>query len=426
MNHQHHVVIIGGGFGGLWAAKSLKKAHVKITLIDKRNFHLFQPLLYQVATGSLSPGDIASPLRGILSKQKNVLVVMGEVTGIDLHKREVILSDRSITYDTLIVAAGTVNHFYGHDQWEQYATGLKSIENAINIRHKIFSAFEKAEFENDAEMRKKLLTFIIVGGGPTGVELAGAMGEIANITLRHDFKKIDPSEAKIILLEGGERILPTFPETLSNAAVKSLADLGVEVKTAIFVKQIDKNGVVVEDRDGKYRIDAFNTIWGAGVKPSPIAKILVNNDNNLLDRQGRVKVEKDLSLPGEKNVFVIGDLACFNYQLHEPLPGNAPVAMSQGRYVAQLIKARINGKDYKPYHYHNKGNLAVIGRAAAVADFGWLKVSGYPAWLLWLFVHLMYLVEFDNRLIVFIEWTWSYFTRNRGVRLITCDLEKDG
>lgn len=421
----HHVVIIGGGFGGLWAAKSLKKAPVRITLIDKRNFHLFQPLLYQVATGGLSPADIASPLRGVLGGNKNLRVILGEVVEINPDKKQVILKDRRIKYDSLLLAAGSENHFFGHDEWAKYAPGLKGIEDALTIRGRIFAAFEKAENIGNREKVKRLLTFVIVGGGPTGVELAGALGEIANINLRGDFRSIDTSDSRIILLEGGLRVLPTYPETLSRATVKSLNKLGVEVITDAMVSGIDSGGVTANKDGRELRVESETVMWAAGIKPSSLGKIIAGNNTEILDKAGRIKVEPDLSIKGYPEVFVIGDLANFTHQTGEPLPGVAPVALSQGRYVAKTIVARLKNKKVKPYHYFNKGNLAVIGRAAAVADFGWLRVSGYPAWLLWLFVHLMYLVEFDNRIIVFIQWAWSYFTRNRGARLITYRLDED-
>jgi len=421
----HHVVIIGGGFGGLWAAKSLKKAPLRVTLIDRRNFHLFQPLLYQVATGGLSPGDIASPLRGVLGRQKNTDVILGEVTDIIPDKNTVILKDRSIEYDSLIVAAGSENSFFGHDEWDEYSCGLKGIEDALAIRGRIYAAFEKAENETDPDKRNRLLTFIIVGGGPTGVELAGALGEIANITLKGDFRTIDPSHARIVLIEGGDFILPSYPEKLTIAAVKSLNKLGVEVITGAMVSRMDDTGVTFKKDDNQIQLESETVMWAAGVKPSPMGKILAGENRELLDKAGRIKVEPDLSVKGYPNVFIIGDLANFSHQTGEPLPGVAPVALSQGRYIAKAIVQRLKGKTPKPYHYFNKGNLAVIGRAAAVADFGWLRVSGYPAWLLWLFVHLMYLVEFDNRLLVFIQWAWNYFTRNRGARLITYRLDRD-
>jgi NADH dehydrogenase len=419
----HHVVIIGGGFGGLWAAKSLKHAPVRVTVIDKRNFHLFQPLLYQVATGGLSPADIASPLRGVLGRNKNLKVVLGEVIKIDPDNQQITLRDGLIKYDSLIVAAGSENSYFGHDEWEKYAPGLKGIEDALIIRGRIYAAFEKAEKETDPEKVKRLLTFIIVGGGPTGVELAGALGEIANITLKGDFRTIDTSDARIILVEGGPRILPTYPEKLSQAAVKSLNRLGVEVMTGATVSKIDQNGITANMGDDRISIDSTNVMWAAGIKPSRIGKILAGGHNEILDKTGRIMVEPDLTMKGYPDIFVIGDIANFTHQTGEPLPGVAPVALSQGQYAGKTISARLKGRKTKPYHYFNKGNLAVIGRAAAVADFGWLRVSGYPAWLLWLFVHLMYLVEFDNRIIVFIQWAWNYFTRNRGARLITYRLD---
>jgi len=422
---EHHVVIIGGGFGGLWAALALKRANVRVTVIDKRNFHLFQPLLYQVATGGLSPADIASPLRSVLARQKNTDVLLGEMTGVDYQTKEVILKDGRVSYDTLILAPGSVNFFFGHDRWEQHAPGLKGLEDALVMRRKIFGAFEAAEREENPQKRKELLTFVVVGGGATGVELAGAIGEIARITLRGDFRKVKKSDIRIVLLEGGPRLLPSFPEKLAASAAGALARLGVESHTGAFVTTIDETGVTVKENDREYRIPSRTVMWGAGVKPSPLGKALVGEDSSLLDRTGRIKVSPDLTLPGHDDVFVIGDLANYSHQTGEPLPGVAPVAMSQGRYVGKTVARRLKGKPIKEYKYFNKGSLAVIGRAAAVADFGWARFSGYPAWLLWLFVHLMYLVEYDNRLMVFIQWAWNYFTRNRGARLITYDLPRE-
>lgn len=422
---EHHVVIIGGGFGGLWAARALKRASVQVTVIDKRNFHLFQPLLYQVATGGLSPADIASPLRSVLARQKNTGVRLGEMTGVDYESKEVILKDGRVPYDTLILAPGSVNSFFGNDHWEKHAPGLKGLEDALNIRRRIYGAFEIAEKEQDPDRQKELLTFVVVGGGATGVELAGAVGEIARITLRGDFRRIDRSDVRILLLEGGPRILASFPEHLAASAVKALHGLGVETHTGAFVIGIDEHGVTVKEEDREYRIPSRAVMWGAGVKPSPLAKAIVGEDSSLLDKAGRIKVNPDLTIPGHEDVFVIGDLANFSHQTGEPLPGMAPVAMSQGRYLGKTIERRLKGKPVKPYKYFNKGNLAVIGRAAAVADFGWARFKGYPAWLIWLFVHLMYLVEFDNRLVVFVQWAWNFITRNRGARLITYDLPKE-
>ncbi len=416
---QHHVVIIGGGFGGLWAAKSLRKAPVRVTLIDKRNFHLFQPLLYQVATGGLSPAEIASPLRGVLGKQKNISVLLGKVIDIDRKNRHVILENKRVHYDSLIVAAGSENSYFGHDDWENRAPGLKRIEDALNIRSRIYAAFEEAETATDEVRRQRLMTFMIIGGGPTGVELAGAIAEIANITLKHDFRTIDTSEARIILLEGGKRILPTFPEALAKSAYSSLRKLNVEIRTGAMVIGFDDSGVISEESDRKIRSAAQTVMWAAGVKPSPLGKILAGNDKSFLDQAGRVMVDSKLNLPGYPDIFVIGDLANCSHQTGKPLPGVAPVAMSQGRYAAKCIVKRLKAKPIKDYKYFNRGNMAVIGRAAAIADLGWLRVAGYPAWLLWLFIHLMYLVGYDNRLIVFIQWAWNYFTRKRAARLIT-------
>lgn len=416
---RHRVVIVGGGFAGFWATRCLKKADVEITLVDKRNFHLFQPLLYQVATGALSPADIASPLRGVLAHQKNVKVKLGEMIGFDPKLRKVLLKDSELEYDSLVVATGSENHYYGNDQWSDIAPGLKTIEDALNIRNRIFSAFERAEKETNPTERIRLMTFVIVGGGPTGIELAGALAEIARITLRDNFRSINPMDAQLIVLEGGQDILSGFGSKLRSAAKRSLASLGVKIHTEVFAENIDKLGVTVMEKGHQYRIDSETVLWAAGIRPSPIAKLLT--DEGGLHQTGRVIVNANLSLPKHDNVFVLGDLAFFTDGSGKPLPGTAPVAMSQGRYVAHYIVDKIKHKSIKPYHYRNRGNMAVIGRAAAIADLGWVQFSGYPAWLLWLFVHLMYLVEFDNRLIVFIQWAWNYFTRNRGARLITYD-----
>jgi NADH dehydrogenase len=422
----HHVAVVGGGFGGLWAVKAMKRAPVKVTLIDRRNFHLFQPLLYQIATGGLSPADIASPLRGVFGRQKNVRVILGEVTDFDLDLHTVMLKNDTIEYDSLIIAAGTENNFFGNDKWEDCAPGLKGIEDALRIRRNLYVAFELAEKEDSPESRKRLLTFAIVGGGPTGVELAGALGEIANISLRNDFRKIDTADTRIVLIEAGRRILPSFPEDLARKAQSKLEKLGVEVLTDSKVIHIDAEGVtIVSDGESK-RIGSRSVMWSAGVKPSALGKAVAKNHPEPLDDSGRVIVEPDLSIRGYPDVFVIGDLANFRHQTGEPLPGLAPVAMSEGRYVANLISKRLKGKSCSPYRYRSRGNMAVIGRAAAIADLGWAGFSGYPAWLLWLFIHLMYLVEYDNRLLVFIQWAWNYFTRKRGARLITYDLNGKG
>jgi NADH dehydrogenase len=418
-DQKHRVVVVGGGFGGLYAAKALRRAPVQVTLIDKRNFHLFQPLLYQVATGGLSPGDIASPLRWILNRHKNTEVILGEVTGIDVAAKEVVMCNGSIAYDTLIVATGAGHDYFGNNDWEQFAPGLKTVEDAIEIRSRIFRAFEDAERETDPIRRKRFMTFVIVGGGPTGVELAGALGEIAHDTLKHDFRKINPGSAQIILVEASDRILSSFPPALSGRAVSSLARLGVQVLTDHRVMNIDASGVDVRHANETRTLAAATVLWGAGVRGSSLGRDLVAGNTTFLDRAGRVIVNPDLTVPGLPDIFVIGDLVSFTHQTGEPLPGIAPVAMAQGRFVARAVVRRLQGEGIGTFHYFNKGVLATIGRAAAVADFGWVRVSGYPAWLLWLFVHLLYLVEFENRLLVLVQWAWSYLTFNRGARLIT-------
>jgi NADH dehydrogenase len=417
--HPHRVVIVGGGFGGLYAAKALRCVPVDVTLIDRRNFHLFQPLLYQVATGGLSPADIASPLRAVLSRQKNTTVLLGEMTGLDRENRRVLLKDRSIPYDSLIVATGAVNHYFGNDHWAGWAPGLKSVEDAIEIRRRVFQAFECAESEFDDNKRRTMLTFVIVGGGPTGVELAGALGEIANETLKGDFRRIDPSQARILLLEGGPRILTAFPESLAAKALKSLNRLGVEVLTNSLVINMAESMITIKEGGRQKQLATQTVVWAAGIRASSPGTALARNNPDLLDRTGRIKVAPDLTVHGYPEIYVIGDLADFTHQTGKPLPGTAPVAMSQGKYAAKCIRKKLAGKTVSPYRFSDKGNLATIGRAAAVADFNWLRLSGFSAWVVWLFVHLMYLVEYDNRLLVFVQWAWNYFTKNRGARLIT-------
>jgi NADH:ubiquinone reductase (H+-translocating) len=416
---SHRVVIVGGGFGGLYAAKGLGRAPVEVTLVDRRNYHLFQPLLYQVATGALSPGEIASPLRHVLSRNRNTRVWLAEVTDIDVDARELILGEHKLPYDTLVLAAGAGNHYFGHDEWQPEAPGLKSIEDATEIRSHILRAFESAEMETDPETRHEWLTFVLIGGGPTGVELAGAMSEIANDTLRHDFRSINPAESHILLLEGGARILPTFPPQLSEAAERSLTRMGVHTHTKTVVTGIDPTGVTVQVDGATQRIPTRTIVWSAGVAPSPLGAILARRIGAAPDRAGRVLVEPDLSVPGHPEILVIGDMANFSHQDGKPLPGVAPVAMQQGRYVASLIQKRLRSEPIEPFHYWNKGNLATIGRRSAVADFGAIRFSGPIAWLAWLFVHLMYLVGFENRVLVLIKWMYNYITRNRGARLIT-------
>ncbi|HXA50292.1 MAG TPA: NAD(P)/FAD-dependent oxidoreductase [Candidatus Acidoferrum sp.] len=415
------VVIVGGGFGGLYAAKVLGRAPVSLTVIDRRNFHLFQPLLYQVATGALSPGEIASPLRVVLNKNRNTQVLLGDVSDIDVPNRRLIMRDGgTCDYDYLIVATGATHHYFGRDKWAALAPGLKTVEDATEIRSRLLVAFEHAEREPDPEKRRAWLNFVIVGGGPTGVELAGALGEIANDTLRHDFRHIDPRESQILLVEGEPRLLPAFPPDLSAKAEKQLIELGVRSRTAARVIDIDRDGVLVQTNASTDFIPARTVLWAAGVRANKLGRVLNERAGAPLDTVGRVIVEPDLSIPGHPEIFVIGDLASFTHQGDKPLPGVAPVAMQEGRYVADLIRRRVSGGgNGKPFHYFNKGNLATIGRNKAVADFGFIHVSGFFAWFTWVFVHLMYLVEFENRLLVLTEWVYNYITHNRGARLIT-------
>ncbi len=415
----HHVVIVGGGFGGLYAAKALAKAPVKVTLIDKRNFHLFQPLLYQVATGTVSPADISSPLRSVLSKSKNTRVLLGEVSDIKPTAQEVIVGDEVIPYDSLIVATGAKHSYFGKDEWEDFAPGLKTVEDALEMRRRIFMAFEAAEKEKDPEIRRAWLTFVIVGAGPTGVELAGAIAELAYHTLKEDFRTIDTKEAQILLLEGLDRVLPPFAPELSQEAQASLNRLGVEVQTKTLVTNIEGDIVTMKQGEDIKQIAAKTVLWAAGVKASPMGKVLAESTGAELDRAGRVVVEPDLSVKNYPNIFVVGDLANFAHENGRPLPAVAPVAMQEGEYVASLIKQRVQGKKIPAFNYVDRGSLAVIGQHHAVVDLGFIKLKGFVAWLFWLFVHIYFLIEFDNKIVVMAQWIWNYFTRNRGARLIT-------
>ena len=410
------VVIVGGGFGGLYAARALRGKNVQVTLVDRRNHHLFQPLLYQVATAALSPGDIAHPIRAILRKQENARVLLAEAVSVDLPARRLVLKDGSIPYDYLILAAGARHAYFGHDEWEENAPGLKSLEDALEIRRRILLAFEKAEREPDEQHGRALLTFVIVGAGPTGVELAGAIAEIARHVMVSDFRAINPRDARVILVEAGARVLPTFPEKLSDAAEDSLKRLGVEVLKNRRVTSIEPARVVL----GTEMIEAETVLWAAGVTASPLAQSL----GVPLDCAGRVCVEPDLTVPGHPEVMVIGDLALFTHQSGGPLPGVCPVAIQQGRHVARNILRAIDGRPSESFHYWDKGNLATIGRAQAVADLGRLRLSGILAWLAWLFVHVFFLIGFRNRFVVIFEWAWAYMTYQRGARLITGDIEK--
>ncbi len=407
------VVIIGAGFGGLQAARALGNAPVEVVVIDRNNHHLFQPMLYQVATAGLSPADISAPIRSVLKREKNVNVVMAEVTGIDLERQCVRTERGEISYDYLIVATGAAHSYFGHDEWEPYAPGLKTIVDATAIRRKVLLAFELAETETDPERVRALLTFVLVGAGPTGVEMAGAIAELANHALAQDFRNINPQSARIILAEALPRILPTFPEDLAKKAHAALHRLGVEVRTGSPVESIDADGVVI----GGKRVAAKTVIWTAGVAASPAGRWLGAE----VDRAGRVKVEPDLTLPGHRNVFVIGDTATL-MQDGKPLPGMAPVAMQEGRYVAARIARRVAGQEAcKPFRYKNKGNLATVGRSFGIADLGRLRLTGFVGWIFWMAVHIFFLIGFRNRLIVMIQWVWAYLTYQRGARLITFD-----
>jgi NADH dehydrogenase len=434
------VVVVGAGFGGLNAAKALGRAPARITVIDRKNHHTFQPLLYQVATAGLSPGEIAAPIRSILSSHKNVEVLMAEVTGFDLDRRMVETPDGEIAYDYLVVAAGARHAYFGHEDWEPFAPGLKTIEDALEIRRRVLLAFELAERQVASGAASTPLNFVVVGAGPTGVELAGTLAEISRHALAHEYRAIDPKMAHILLLEGGPRVLPAYAEDLSRSAQEQLEHLGVEVRTSTVVTHVEPGSIHV----GETRLAATVILWAAGVAASPLGKLLTAS----VDRAGRVLVQPDLSLPGHQEVFVIGDLAALKDENGKMLPGVAPVAMQQGDFVAKLIHREIESSratsisespiaepgapsfsrssrergafDLRPaFHYWDKGSLATIGRAAAVAQFGKIHISGFIAWLAWLFVHILFLIGFRNRLLVFIQWAWSYVTYERGARLIT-------
>ncbi len=409
------VVIVGAGFGGLKAARTLAKGRVRVTVIDRRNYHTFQPLLYQVATAGLSPGEIAAPVRSILRSNKNIEVLMAEVTGFDLERRLVETPDGDIPYDYLIVAAGATHSYFGHDDWEPFAPGLKTIEDALEIRRRVLLAFELAERQAAAGETASALNFVVVGGGPTGVELAGTLAEISHHALAHEFRSIDPSRTHILLIEGGPRVLPAYAEDLSRSAEEQLKQLGVEVRTSTVVTKVEAGAVYVGDT----RLNATVVLWAAGVAASPLGKKL----GVAVDRAGRVPVQPDLSVPGHPEIFVIGDLAAAKDEQGKLLPGVAPVAIQQGEFVGKLIREEVESHAGLPgrprFHYWDKGSLATIGRAAAVAQFGKIHISGYIAWLSWLFVHILFLIGFRNRLLVFIQWAWSYVTYERGARLIT-------
>lgn len=419
MQKRPRVVIVGGGFGGLYTAQQLRNADVDITLIDRRNFHLFQPLLYQVATGGLSPANIAAPLRAILKKQQNARVLLGDVTTIDVPAKEIHAGHERIPYDFLVVAAGARHQYFGHHEWEPNAPGLKTLEDAVEIRRRVLFAFEAAEREPHPEHRVAWMTFVVIGAGPTGVELAGAVGELAAHTLRGNFRLIDSRTAKVLLLEGTDRVLPTFAPKLSAKAAQALDHIGVTVRTGTMVTNVCADSVTYKTGDKVETIAAKTVLWAAGVLASPLAIQLAKATGAQLDKSKRIIVDSDLSLPGHPEILVIGDMAHFPADNGQSLPGVAPVAIQQGCHAAKVIRARLQGKPAEPFRYVDKGSLAVIGRSAAVADLGWFKISGMIAWLAWLFIHLMYLIAFSNRLLVMIQWAIGYFTRNRSARLIT-------
>jgi NADH dehydrogenase len=408
------VVIIGGGFGGLYAARAFRRAPVQVTLVDRRNHHVFQPLLYQVATAALSPGDIASPIRWILRRQPNVEVVLADVVAIDTSAKRLTLADGMLEYDFLIVAAGATHAYFGHDEWRVIAPGLKTLEDALDIRRRVLMAFERAEREPDDTRRRSLLTFVVIGGGPTGVEMAGALAEISRQSLARDFRHFDPSSARILLLEAGPSVLATFPEPLREAARRDLVRLGVDVRTGQPVTSVSPEAVHV----GAESIAADTVLWAAGVAASPLGATL----GVPLDRAGRVRIEPDLTVPGHPNVFVIGDLASLDGANGKPLPGVAQVAIQMGRHAATNIERAIEHQPYAAFSYRDLGNMATIGRASAVADFGWLQLKGLAGWIAWAFVHILNLIGFRNRLVVFVQWGWAYFSYQRSVRLITGEL----
>jgi NADH dehydrogenase len=424
VSETHRVVIVGGGFGGMLAARALGRQPVDVTVIDRRNFHLFQPLLYQVATGGLSPANIASPLRSILRRQRNTRVVLAEVTGFDAAVKQVLLADGTgIPFDSLILAAGSGTSYFGHDEWAACAPPLKSVEDATEIRRRVLTAFEKAERTADPVERARLLTFVVVGGGPTGMELAGAIRELALYTLPSDFRAIDTRTARVVLVEGHTRLIAGFHETLSLKAKQALEKMGVEVHLESQVADIQPDHVLIKPADGKtapYRIETATVLWAAGVSANPLGRKLAEAAGGEVDRGGRVVVNSDCSIGNRPDLFVIGDLANLKGADGKPLPGLAPVAMQQGTYVADAILRRVRGEAPRgPFQYWDKGTMATIGRNQAVAETHGLRFSGYLAWLAWLFIHILYLTRFENRILVMFQWFWNYVTRNRAARLIT-------
>ena len=420
MEEKHHVVIVGGGFAGLNAARSLRRAPVRVTLIDRRNHHLFQPLLYQVATGGLSPADISTPIRALLHKQRNARAILGDVEDVDVGGKTVTLSDgERIGYDTLVLASGASHSYFGREDWADDAPGLKTVDDALEIRSRILIAFEAAERLSDPEERRKWLTFVIVGGGPTGVELAGAIAELAQRTFKDNFRRFDPAGARIFLFEGGERVLPRTPGTSPRGAAASLERLGVTVRTGTLVKEATADGVEIDMGSERLRVPTKTILWAAGVEASKLGRVVAEATGATMDRAGRILVEPDLTVPGRPEIFVTGDLASYSHQTGKPLRGTADVAIAEGSYVGKAIGRLVARKEAGAFRFRDLGTLAVIGRSAAVADFGFIRFSGWLAWWAWLFIHLLKLVDFQNRLTVMVQWGWSYLTRNRSARLIT-------
>jgi NADH dehydrogenase len=414
-DRRPHVVILGGGFGGLYAARALRNVPVRITLADQHNYHLFQPLLYQVATAALNPSDIANPIRSILRRQKNVLVILGEATSIDAARKRVQLLDEEIAYDYLVLATGVTHSYFAHPEWAGHAPGLKSIDDALEIRRRVLLAFEAAERERDPEKQKIWLTFVVVGAGPTGVELAGALSEIARETMIRDFRRINPASARVILIEGKDRVLPPYPPDLSQKAARQLERIGVEIMTNAMVTDLARDHISIGERTIKTR----TVLWAAGVQASPLAKTL----GAPLDRAGRVEVQPDLTVPGHPEIFVVGDLAAVKQPDGTIVPGVAQGAIQGGNHAALNIERAVGGQPLRPFHYHDRGSMATIGRAAAVADLGFMKLSGLVAWLAWIFIHIFFLVGFRNRFMVVSEWAWAYLMHVRGARLITGKVE---
>lgn len=413
------MVIVGGGFAGLQAARSLKNKNVQITLIDKHNYHLFQPLLYQVATGGLSPGDIASPIRAVLSRQKNITIYQDEMVSVDGENREVIGHQRHYPYDYLIIAIGAKYAYFGHDGWRNHAPSLKTLQDALDMRSRILDAFERAELETDAAARKALMTFAIIGGGPTGVELAGAIGELAHATLKNNFRNINPAQVEILLLEAGPSILSGFPRKLSDKGKASLSRLGVTVRTHTRVTNITAEGISIQNDQGTQWVPCQTALWAAGVQGLKISEHLASAFGCERDRSGRLFTTPQLTAPGDDRVLFLGDMIHVKDAKGKVLPGIAPVAMQQGRYAGQYITNHMTQRDNEPFRYWNKGILAVIGRNAAVADLGTVRASGFMAWVIWAIIHIAYLIEFDNKILVMTQWAWNYFTRKRGARIIS-------